>query len=508
MSRNKKESKTSKNIEDISDDEDVNETLDSYHYADEIYTELQNNKIDLPALLKFNYFDAPEKSPKQSFTLDDNDTEPASETESIHLFSPYETEQTEDDIEEHPLPDEDDDNTWPGFIDRIIYGFQDDFVICRCLMNKYDRKVYTVVRREDQKPMIIIVANDNVYRLKKDGMPREVRLMKRVRNHENIANLLGWCPIDKRHYALVMPYYESCDVILATRGNLVAIAKVMHSILTGLSFLHQSKVAHRDLSKDNILWDPVHERAVIIDFDTSCFYRPQGYFSNVGRDKYDAPEKTAVIEYRKRQKEKLQEGYETAPKHKRDEYLAVNPRSKHNIGYTEKADVYSVGVLFYMLLYAREHSPKPESLKRKLRKLREKGHHKRFAEIDLLLKMLNYDPSLRISASEALQHPFFQYFKKDSENKEKDRDFAVYNEMKQYLDKMVNSTEDEEYEDDEDYAEKKNSKKKDDKEKASVMPPLDLTSSSSSQSDEKKEDPKDENDDDDEVSEFSSSESD
>jgi serine/threonine protein kinase len=190
----------------------------------------------------------------------------------------------------------------------------------------------------------------------------------------------------------------------------------MKSILTGLAYIHECKITHRDLAKDNILWNPVKEEAVIIDFDTSCFYRPQGYFRDVGRDKYDAPEKTSVIEIRR----KLWESSRKKPKSKR----RLKP-------YTEKADMYSLGVLFWMLINDKHHSPSPYKLKRWINKVKQRRKQKKYPELDLLVKMLAFDPDRRITPADALNHPFITEVKTDSS------DHADYVEMRKYLLKML-----------------------------------------------------------------------
>lgn len=421
-----KKSKSPKKATEPLEETEVDElmvVLDSYNQADEIYVDLQKKKVEIPEPLKFTYFDSKaegnvdsktdgktsskaEEEKKSTLDIFDPTDEPFSETESLKSFG------DSDDEDNHPGDDDE-----PKYIDRIIFRFQEDFIISDCLMNKWDRKVYTAIRREDNLPVVIIVANDNVRRLRKNDMPREIRLMKHVKGHENVANILGWCPIDKRNYVILMPYYENCDIISATKGDLYIVSKIMKSILTGVKYLHDKHVAHRDLARYNILWNPVTEQAVIIDFDTSCFFRPKGFYRDVGRDKYDAPEKTEIIELRK---ELWAEYDETGKK----------PKSKKQKPYTEKADIYSLGVLFWMLINNKTHSPEPPFLKRWTKKIREKNKHKKFPELDLLLRMLNFDPVSRISAAEALNHPFIL----DSKSSDKS-----YLEMKNYLQKMLNN---------------------------------------------------------------------
>jgi serine/threonine protein kinase len=424
MSSSSKSKESKHDVE--TDEKEVDElmvVLGAYNQAESIFEDLEKKKVKTPEPLKFTYFDDTTTSLEiGEKKIDDEDV--ASETESLKSFGDSDEEDNFKNSEEGQ-----------AFIDRIVFQFHEDFIISSCLMNKWDRKVYTAIRIKDQMPVIIIVANDNVKRLRRNDMPREVRIMKHLKGQENVADILGWCPVDKRHYVIVMKYYENCDIISASKGNLYIVSKIMKSILTGVKNIHDSKVAHRDLSKDNILWNPVTEQATIIDFDTACFFRPRGYFRDVGRDKYDAPEKTEVIELRKQ----LWAEYDESGK---------KPKStKRMKSYTEKADIYSLGVLFWMLINDQKHSPEPPKLKKWITRVRQKNKQKKYPELDLLLRMLNFDPTLRINVSEALLHPFIVNIK-DEEDK-KSEDFTHYTEMKKYLRKMINN-EDDDDEDDED----------------------------------------------------------
>jgi len=420
---------------DKKSDDDVMDALEAYNFAEAVTSEWLKKCAMKPEALHFTYFDdehdesdndasdheAPDEDEKEvapAEVKEDWELEEASENESIPAFDQEpESEEEHGHGDEDESDDDDDDPTWPGFLDRVIFQFAEEFTITSCMMNKQERKVYTAFREEDDKPVVIIVAEDLDPKRKVKQVPREVRIMKKLRGHPNVGNILGWCSVDEKHYALVMDFYMNCDVITCSQGNLFLVSKIMKSILTGLAHIHHCKITHRDLAKDNILWNPVKEEAVIIDFDTSCFYRPQGYFRDVGRDKYDAPEKTAVIEIRR----KLWESSRKKPKPKR--------RLK---AYNEKADVYSLGVLFWMLINNRHHSPSPYKLKRWIKKVKERRKAKKYPELDLLVKMLSFNPDRRISPADALNHPFIV-----NSGTSEGQEYANYSEMRKYLLKML-----------------------------------------------------------------------
>lgn len=91
----------------------------------------------------------------------------------------------------------------------------------------------------------------------------------------------------------------------------------------------------------------------------------------------------------------------------------INAPSRTNIHYSPKCDVFSAGVIFYILLT--EISPfEGRSFREILHKNKKcdiNFTHPKLkrnkAALDLLKRMCVVDPKSRISAKEALKHPFF-----------------------------------------------------------------------------------------------------
>jgi len=91
----------------------------------------------------------------------------------------------------------------------------------------------------------------------------------------------------------------------------------------------------------------------------------------------------------------------------------INAPSRTNIHYTPKCDVFSAGVIFYILLT--EVSPFEgrsfREILHKNKKCQINFGHPRLKRnkvaLDLLRKMCVVGPQARISAKEALKHPFF-----------------------------------------------------------------------------------------------------
>jgi serine/threonine protein kinase len=425
------------------DEDEVMHILKAYNFAEDVRDEWVKNCASRPEPLHFELFEEEDAdgSDHEEQKYPKWQDEEASENESIPEFN---SGDEDGDGGESTSEDEDSDNEaealrWPSDLDDVHYRFSEEFTFTSSLMNKRRRKVYTALWEDHNKPVVVIAAQDLDQKRVVNGIPREVRIMHHLRNVPGVANVLGWCPVDKekglnslnslkskagqkiqksKYFAIFMERYMNCDMIQCSQGNLVIIRKIMSSILQAVHNLHEHKVVHRDLAMDNIMWNPIKEEAVIIDFDTACFHRPQGYYRDVGRDKYDAPEKTEMLVLRR----KL---YDSSRK---------KPRSRKRLkSYTEKADIYSVGVIFWMLLTESTHSPDPYKLKRWVKKRKERGKHKRHAELDLLFKMLAFNAEKRPTPAEALSHAFFQEGQTEEEVKQRE----LYKEAHIYLYKML-----------------------------------------------------------------------
>ncbi|KAA6376512.1 MAG: putative serine/threonine protein kinase [Streblomastix strix] len=176
---------------------------------------------------------------------------------------------------------------------------------------------------------------------------------------------------------------------------------LLKQILEGMRAFHSSGLVHRDIKCDNILLHSppgsgrVH--AKISDF---------GFAKQVDLNN-------------------------------KQTYLAgtipfMSPEQFHeNPIITQKVDIYALGITFYKLI-THKYPVNERNFKEQGKKLAQLKRIQRPSEIiddilwNLLSKLLEFDSNKRISAAEALQHPYFTLFEALSDISKKQQDLASF----------------------------------------------------------------------------------
>lgn len=223
---------------------------------------------------------------------------------------------------------------------------------------------------------------------------QEIEILKEL-DHPSICRIIDIFE-DKKKFYFVQEYlaggglFESLIQNVGFTEN--ASASIIRQVMSAVAYLHSRKIAHRDIKPENILFESNDALNVkLLDFGNS---RKMG-----GNEAMQGVYGTA---------------YYVAP-----EVLAGQ--------YDEKCDIWSVGVILYMLL-----SGNPpfngnsdlaiiEAVKRGEYEI-EGGVWDEISDSakDLVMKMLIHNPEHRISAQEALNHPWFrEALQSSGKNKEK-----------------------------------------------------------------------------------------
>ncbi|WIA15207.1 hypothetical protein OEZ85_001886 [Tetradesmus obliquus] len=221
--------------------------------------------------------------------------------------------------------------------------------------------------------------------LKEQELLQEIQIMQHLAGHPNVVQLRS-VHEDAASVHLVMELCrggELADVILQRKQQFAEseAAAIMRTIAEAVAHCHASSVVHRDIKPENFLLLNSSEPAALqlADFGLSAFVSEGQRLSDVvGSDYYMAPE--------------------------------VHARS-----YGRQADMWSCGVILYLLLSgslpfigATQQEVK-EAVREGEYEL-ERGVWKDVSEHakDCVRRMLHVDPAQRATAQEVLSHPWLQ----------------------------------------------------------------------------------------------------
>ena len=222
----------------------------------------------------------------------------------------------------------------------------------------------------------------------------EIDILRKI-SHPNISNIFEIFE-DSRKYYIMMEFLEGGELFdeIISQGffSQLDAAHIMKQLLSAVNYLHSINIVHRDLKPENIMLTnkPIDGKYEIkvIDFGTATVFEPQNMLKKfIGTSYYIAPE---VI--------------------------------KEN--YNEKCDVWSCGVILYILLCGYPPFNGQSNV--------DIFHHIKHSEpvfegeewsdiskeaIDLIKIMLNKNPANRFTAEQCLNHKWL----KMSEELDKDK---------------------------------------------------------------------------------------
>ncbi|KAG2306217.1 hypothetical protein Bca52824_025965 [Brassica carinata] len=239
-----------------------------------------------------------------------------------------------------------------------------------------------------------------------EDVRREVKILRALSGHNNLVQFYDAFE-DNANVYIVMELCgggELLDRILARGGKYSEddAKAVLIQILKVVAFCHLQGVVHRDLKPENFLYTSKEDNSQlkVIDFGLSDFVRPDERLNDiVGSAYYVAPE--------------------------------VLHRS-----YTTEADVWSIGVIAYILLcgsrpfWARTESGIFRAVLKADPSFNEPPWPSlSFEAKDFVKRLLYKDPRKRMTASQALMHPWIAGSKKMSIP----FDILIFRQMKAYL---------------------------------------------------------------------------
>lgn len=282
---------------------------------------------------------------------------------------------------------------------------------------KIGEGVYGIVRKAQNRETREFVAIKRIrINDEDDGVPytviNEIAALKELKGHKNIVSLIEYTwESDKIYLVFEFMNYDLREYIDVIRCDMDPrlIKSYMYQLLLGVHHCHKHRIIHCDLKPRNLLIDN-KGLLKIADFGLSKFadVKPRDYSSCVQTIWYRAPEvllgmtkysmnidmwSIGCIFVEMVTRETLLPGDSHSDQLNRIFRIFGTPNEESWPGVSELPEFKSDFPIY-----------KPKDLSELFPKLEPSG-------IDLITKMLQMDPSKRITISEALDHPYFDEFK-------------------------------------------------------------------------------------------------
>ena len=232
---------------------------------------------------------------------------------------------------------------------------------------------------------------------KDDVIMNEINILRKM-DHPNIVKIHDFY-MTPTEYTLVTEYCEEGELFYEIKNfapfNESLTGWYMKQILSAVTYCHKLKIIHRDLKPENILISKKNKNSFniikVIDFGTAIIFN---------KNKNDKSLTGSVY------------------------YISPEVLSK-NRNYSEKCDVWSCGIIMYILLTGLPpfNGDSDEEIMKKI--INGKFDMKKYPwpiissqAKDLIKKLLEFDSNKRITAEEALNHPWFKSKQVKSQNNE------------------------------------------------------------------------------------------
>lgn len=274
------------------------------------------------------------------------------------------------------------------FIKRKERNVLENYLVLEKIGKGGTGSVYRVIHLDSNqlRAMKVIKKENLISHFEDNNFLKEIELLKSV-DHPNIIKIFEYYE-DDFYFYIVTEYISGGDLYETISKwkdyTESRAATIFYQILCAVNYLHSTlKIIHRDIKAENILVVKNQNLSKInvklIDFGAGNFIQSDKKLSHrIGTPYYIAPE---VL----------------------------------NKNYNEKADLWSCGVLLYMLLIGKfpfygKHLKDIYAavLKGKYDNESEQWNKLSMEAKDLITKLLEFDCNLRISAKDALNHPFFK----------------------------------------------------------------------------------------------------
>lgn len=263
----------------------------------------------------------------------------------------------------------------------IMSDFEDEFAVIKEVGKGNYANVYLAKELATSNQFAVkAISKEIVYKSSRGiaAVINEIEIMKKL-EHPSLLRLHKVYE-NTENVFIILDYVEGGDLFrrILKKGKFseASAAKFMKAMFEGLHYMHSQKIVHRDLKPENLLMSSQDndEDFKIGDFGLACICT-ENQTLRCGSPGYIAPE-----------------------------ILSKKP-------YSFKADIFSAGVILYILLSGRApfYGKTPNEILIKNQECRIYFHEKDWngisnESVDLVLKLTDPDPDKRLTAEEALQH--------------------------------------------------------------------------------------------------------
>ncbi|XP_054840640.1 casein kinase II subunit alpha-like isoform X2 [Eublepharis macularius] len=304
----------------------------------------------------------------------------------------------------------------------VEWGNQDDYQLVRKLGRGKYSEVFEAINITNNEKVVVKILKP----VKKKKIKREIKILENLRGGPNIISLLDIVkdPVS-RTPALVFEHVNNTDFkqLYQTLSDF-DIRFYMYEILKALDYCHSMGVMHRDVKPHNVMIDHEHRKLRLIDWGLAEFYHPgQEYNVRVASRYFKGPE--LLVDYQLR--------------------VCLSPLLQM---YDYSLDMWSLGCMLASMIFRKEpffhgHDNYDQlvriakvlgtedlydyidkynieldprfndilgrhSRKRWERFVHSENQHLVSTEaLDFLDKLLRYDHQTRLTAREAMEHPYF-----------------------------------------------------------------------------------------------------
>eukprot|EP00736_Rhodelphis_marinus_P007849 Rmarinus@m.1239 len=269
-------------------------------------------------------------------------------------------------------------------IETNVIRFEDRYNVGEKIGCGLSADIHLATRKETgEKFALKVIDKASLTESRREFLRTEICVL-RLLNHPNVVRCEEICESPDKMY-IVLEYVAGGDLFEQLREKWPVtediIRSTMYSLLDAIHCLHSNGVVHRDIKPENILCEPDFKDLKLADFGLSTLFLPDEVLSyQCGTIKYCAPE--------------------------------VLDGSKG--GYDKAADLWSAGIILYLMIHG--CTPFQGETDQALRKailrgrlnMKEDGWRYVCAEAkDLCVRLLQVNAGKRLSAQDALSHPFF-----------------------------------------------------------------------------------------------------